>query len=151
MSRKISILVVNSTLHIGGAEQVAGYLAQGIDRRLFDVAACYLKEPGIVADQMVRGGVELLHLPGFQAGRRDYLSSLKLRQLIRSRGVRVIHTHDIHGMIDGSVCRNAAARLAVRAYVSLWKLPASEQSPPTDRERALAHSRRHRCGGPCPG
>ncbi len=105
MSRKISVLIVNSTLHIGGAEQVAGYLAQGIDRRLFDVAACYLKEPGIVADQMVRGGVELLHLPGFQAGRRDYLSSLKLRQLIRSRGASVIHTHDIHGMIDGSVCR----------------------------------------------
>jgi glycosyltransferase involved in cell wall biosynthesis len=105
MSRKISVLVVNSTLHIGGAEQVAGYLAQGLDRRLFDVAACFLKEPGAIADQMVRAGVELLQLPGFQAGRRDYLSSLKLRRLIRSRDVRIIHTHDIHGMIDGSVCR----------------------------------------------
>ena len=105
MSRKIPVLVVNSTLHIGGAEQVAGYLAQGIDRRQFDVAACYLKEAGIVADQMVRGGIELLQLPGFQAGRRDYFSSLKLRRLVRSRGVRIIHTHDIHGMIDGSVCR----------------------------------------------
>jgi glycosyltransferase involved in cell wall biosynthesis len=105
MPRKISVLIVNSTLHIGGAEQVAGCLAEGIDRGLFNVAACYLKEPGLVADQMVQGGVELLQLPGFQVGRRDYLSSLKLRRLIRARGVRIIHTHDIHGMIDGSICR----------------------------------------------
>ena len=78
---------------------------QGIDRSLFDVAACYLKEPGVIADQMVRRGVELLQLPGFRSGQRDYLSSLKLLRLIRSRGVRIIHTHDIHGMIDGTVCR----------------------------------------------
>lgn len=99
------MLIVNSTLHIGGAEQVAACLAQGIDRANFEVAACYLKEPGLVADQMAGAGVELLELPGFEAGRPDYLSSLKLRRLIRSRGIRVIHTHDIHGMIDGSVCR----------------------------------------------
>jgi len=76
MDNKIPILIVNSTLHIGGAEQVAARLAEGVDRECFDVAACYLKEPGLVADQMVRGGVELLQLPGFEPGRRDYLTSL---------------------------------------------------------------------------
>ena len=54
------VLIVNSTLHIGGAEQVAACLAQGIDRAEFDVAACYLKEPGLVADRMTAAGVELL-------------------------------------------------------------------------------------------
>lgn len=105
MPTKISVLIVNSTLHIGGAEKIAACLAHDIDRGRFDVAACYLKEPGAVADQMVQHGVELLQLPEFHPGRRDYLSSLKLRRLIRSRGVNVIHTHDIHGMVDGAVCR----------------------------------------------
>lgn len=105
MDHKIPLLIVNSTLHIGGAEQVAACLAEGVARECFDVAACYLKEPGLVADQMVRGGVELLQLPGFGPGRRDYLTSMKLRRLIQSRGVKLIHTHDIHGMIDGSICR----------------------------------------------
>ena len=99
------VLIVNSTLHIGGAEQVAACLAQGIDRAEFDVAACYLKEPGLVADRMTAAGVELLELPGFDAGRRDYFSSMKLLRLIRSRGVQLVHSHDIHGMIDGSICR----------------------------------------------
>ena len=105
MGHKIPLLIVNSTLHIGGAEQVAACLAGGLDRECFDIAACYLKEPGLVADQMVRGGIDLLQLPGFGPGRRDYLTSLKLRRLVQSRGVRLIHTHDIHGMIDGSICR----------------------------------------------
>ena len=158
-SDRTSVLIVNSTLHIGGAEQVAACLAQGIDRASFDVAACYLKEPGLVADQMVGAGVELLQLPGFRVGRPDYLTSLKLRRLIRSRGVRVIHTHDIHGMIDGSVCRLLSPNLRFvhtfhfgnyphRSHRyqlivrSLWQIP--------DRLVAVGHNQAeqiHRCFG----
>ena len=146
------VLIVNSTLHIGGAEQVAGCLAQGMDRRLFDVAACYLKEAGTIADQMFSSGVELLQLPGFRAGERDYLSSLKLRRLIRSRGIKIIHTHDIHGMIDGSVCRLLLPELAVRSYVSLRQLPSSTQATTSLIEStAVAGSGRTGRGGPQSG
>jgi glycosyltransferase involved in cell wall biosynthesis len=99
------LLLVNSTLHIGGAEQVAAFLAERIDRRLFDVSACYLKEPGRVAEQMLRAGVDLFPLPGLLGGRRDYFTSLKLRSLIKELGVNIIHTHDLHGLIDGAICR----------------------------------------------
>ena len=97
--------MVNSTLHIGGAEQVAATLSSLIDRNGFDIAACYLKEPGLVADQMRRNGVDLVPVPGLVPGRRDYFTSLKLRRLIRERRAQVIHTHDIHGLIDGALCR----------------------------------------------
>jgi glycosyltransferase involved in cell wall biosynthesis len=97
--------MVNSTLHIGGAEQVAATLSASLNPREFDVSACYLKEPGLVADQMLRSGVELVALPGLIPGRKDYLTSLKLRRLINDRGIQIIHTHDIHGMIDGAICR----------------------------------------------
>jgi glycosyltransferase involved in cell wall biosynthesis len=99
------LLMVNSTLHIGGAEQVAATLAGLVDRDGFDVTACYLKEPGLVADQMLRAGVNLVPVPGLVPGRRDYFTSMKLRRLIRERRVQVIHTHDIHGLIDGAICR----------------------------------------------
>jgi glycosyltransferase involved in cell wall biosynthesis len=99
------LLMVNSTLHIGGAEQVAATLSGLIDRSGFDVGACYLKEPGLVADQMLRAGVKLVPVPGLVPGRRDYFTSMKLRRLIRQQRAQVIHTHDIHGLIDGAICR----------------------------------------------
>lgn len=97
--------MVNSTLHIGGAEQVAACLAERLGNDSLTVSACYLKEPGLIADQMLRGGVDLVPVPGLRPGERDYLTSLKLRRLILERNIEVIHTHDIHGLIDGAACR----------------------------------------------
>jgi glycosyltransferase involved in cell wall biosynthesis len=99
------VLMVNSTLHIGGAEQVAATLSALIDPRAFELNACYLKEPGLVAEQMLRAGVRVAPVPGLVAGRRDYFTSLKLRKLIKQQRAQVIHTHDIHGLIDGAICR----------------------------------------------
>lgn len=99
------ILIVNSTLHVGGAEQMAANLAGRIDTERFEVAVCYLKQNGVVGETMRRDGVELLRLPGFVEGKIDYFSSLKLHKLIKQRGIDLIHTHDLHGLIDGSICR----------------------------------------------
>lgn len=103
--RRIRVLTVNSTLHIGGAEQVAADLAGGIDPGQFESIACYLKEPGQIATQMLHAGVDLVPVPGLTIGRRDYLTSLKLRRLVRRRDVDVIHTHDVHSLVDGAICR----------------------------------------------
>jgi glycosyltransferase involved in cell wall biosynthesis len=110
-SRRVKLLMVNSTLHIGGAEQVAACLSTNISAERFEISACYLKEPGIVAEQILRGGVDLVPIPGLVPGRRDYFTSLKLRKLILERDIEVIHTHDIHGLIDGSICRSMLPRL----------------------------------------
>jgi glycosyltransferase involved in cell wall biosynthesis len=96
--------MVNSTLHIGGAEQVAANLAQHLDRGRFEVSACYLKENGIVGQHMREAGVDLVPIPGLKRG-RDYLTSLKLRKLVRERRIQLLHTHDVHGFIDACACR----------------------------------------------
>jgi glycosyltransferase involved in cell wall biosynthesis len=103
--RRTRLLIVNSTLHIGGAEQVAAWLAAHVNRDAFDPHACYLKESGHIAEQMLREGVNLGPIPGLLPGRRDYLTFVKLRRLVRQLGVRIIHTHDLHGMFDGAACR----------------------------------------------
>jgi glycosyltransferase involved in cell wall biosynthesis len=99
------VLIVSSTLHIGGAEQVAANLARHVSSAGFEVIACYLKENGAVGEQMLRAGVELVPVPGLRPGRRDYLTAIKLRRLIRRRRIDLIHTHDTHGLVDGSICR----------------------------------------------
>jgi glycosyltransferase involved in cell wall biosynthesis len=111
------VMIVNSTLHIGGAEQVAACLAENIRSKEFEVTACYLKEAGINAERMKRAGVDLVPIPGLVPGRRDYLSFLKLRRLIKERRIEVIHTHDIHGLIDGSACRLTTSALK---HVHTW-------------------------------
>jgi len=98
------ICIVASTLHIGGAEQVVSNLARCLDRDRFEVTACYLKQNGIVGQQMLDAGVDLVPVPGLK-GTRDYFTSLKLLRLIRQRRIQLIHTHDVHGLLDGVVCR----------------------------------------------
>lgn len=96
--------MVNSTLHIGGAEQVAANLTRHLDRREFDVTACYLKENGIVGKQMLDAGVDLVPIPGWHAG-RDYWTAFKLRKLVTQRRIQLLHSHDIHGFMDAAFCR----------------------------------------------
>lgn len=107
----IPLLIVSSTLHIGGAERVAACLGEHLDRRRFDVTACYLKDRGVIGDAMLASGVRLVPVPGLVPGRIDRLTFWKLRRLIVRTGVRVIHTHDMHGLIDGALCRAVAPRL----------------------------------------
>ena len=105
-TRRPRVLIANSTLHIGGAEKVIANLATHLDRSKMDVLCCYLKENGVVGEQMRSAGVELLPLPGERRdGKPDYFTSLKLLKLIRQRGVQLIHTHDTHSFIDGAICK----------------------------------------------
>jgi glycosyltransferase involved in cell wall biosynthesis len=96
--------MVNSTLHIGGAEQVAANLTKHLQRRDFDVTACFLKENGIVGQQMRDAGVDLIPIPGWHTG-RDYWTAFKLRKLVRQRRIQLLHSHDIHGFMDAAFCR----------------------------------------------
>jgi glycosyltransferase involved in cell wall biosynthesis len=104
------ILIVSSTLHIGGAERVIATLAPHLDRERFDVAVCYLKETGTIGEELTRAGVEVIPIPGLR-GRRDKLTAFKLRKLIQQRRIDVVHTHDTHGYLDASLCRLMVPRV----------------------------------------
>lgn len=102
------ILMVNSTLHIGGAEKVTATLCENLDRSRFALTACYLKENGTVGAKMLDAGVDLVPIPGLKpAGKTDYFTGIKLARLIVQRRIQLIHAHDTHGFIDGALCRLA--------------------------------------------
>lgn len=102
---KIRLLTVSSALCIGGAERVAGCLTERTDRRHFASAVCYLKGCGPIGDQLIQAGVDVVPVPGLSPWQSDYMTALRLRRLVRERRIQVIHTHDIHGLVDGSICR----------------------------------------------
>jgi glycosyltransferase involved in cell wall biosynthesis len=99
------LMIVCSTLHVGGAEYVAALLAKALDRRRFDVTVCCLKENGVVGEEIERAGVPLVTLPRKSTTRVDYFTAFKLLRELRARGVQIVHTHDVHGLWDGALCR----------------------------------------------
>ena len=105
MKRKKNILLLNSTLFIGGAESVIAALCKNLDRTRFNVIIGLLKEQGTVAEKLKADGydVVLIRKPGNDTV--NYLSFLELRAFIRSRQIDLVHTHDLHSLIDGSICR----------------------------------------------
>lgn len=110
-TRRRRVLLVNSALHPGGAEQVTANLALNLPKCGFDPAVCYLKSNGVVGQQLLRDGVAVMPLPGLRAGRRDYLTWAKLLKLIRALRIDVVHTHDLRGLVDAGICRLLMPRL----------------------------------------
>jgi glycosyltransferase involved in cell wall biosynthesis len=111
--RKLNLLIVASSLWIGGAETVMRHLAHAIDRRRFNVTVCYLKERGHVGDELAAAGIDIIGLPGAAPGKVDYLSFRKLLEVIRSRRIDVAHTHTAHGLVDATMCKLFAPGLKV--------------------------------------
>ena len=104
-SARKKVLIVHSTLHIGGAEEVTANLCRHIDRSRFDVAVCYLKEQGTVGEKIAAQGTEVIGIQRSKRFKTDYFTSLRLRQLLRERGIQLAHSHDVHALADTSVCR----------------------------------------------
>lgn len=100
-----TILIVHSTLHIGGAEEVTANLCRHIDRNRFDVIVCYLKEQGVVGEKIASEGTEVIGVSRSKRYKTDYFTALRLRQLIRKRDVRLAHSHDTHALADTTACR----------------------------------------------
>lgn len=108
--RKLNVLLAASTLWLGGAEAVVKHLAENLDRDRFNVTVCHLKERGVIGDEMVEHGIDVVGVDR-KPGRVDYFTAMKLRQILRSRRIDVIHTHMTHALVDASLCRLIMPRL----------------------------------------
>lgn len=104
MSRP-KILLLNSTLGIGGAENVTAALCRGIDRDKFEVILAHLKWRGAIGDELVDEGFRNVSLASERPGKADYFSTLRLRRFLTTEGVDLVHSNDLHAMIDAAVCR----------------------------------------------
>lgn len=104
-SEPVKILIVHSTLHIGGAEEVTANLCRHIDRSRFDVAVCYLKEQGVVGEKIAAEGTEVIGIARSRRFRTDYFTAIGLRKILKMRDIRITHSHDVHALADTTICR----------------------------------------------
>ena len=103
--RRINLLILASSLWIGGAETVIRHLAERIDRNRFNVTVCCLKQIGSIGDEMVKAGIDVIGFDESKPEKIDYLTFRKLLRLIRDRNIEVVHSHTAHGLVDASLCR----------------------------------------------
>lgn len=110
---KVKLLIVASSLWIGGAETVIRHLAQTIDRRRFNVTVCYLKQRGHIGDEIAREGIDIVGIPKPAHSDIDYFSFIKLLKVIRAKRIDIVHTHTTHGLVDSCLCKGFIPRLRV--------------------------------------
>jgi glycosyltransferase involved in cell wall biosynthesis len=110
-SRKYNLLIVASALHIGGTEAVIQNLSQYLDRRLFNVSVCHLKDRGDIGDDMYRAGMDIVGIPKSKILKVDYFTFLKLLKVIRSKKTDIVHSHTPNGLTDSALCKLLIPRL----------------------------------------
>lgn len=109
MSYRIRVALVMSTLGGGGAERVVAHLCRSFDPEQFDVHVVVLKQLGEQAIELREQGYSVYCLA--RGDKVDYFTSLRLMGLVRSIGIDVLHSHDIHGLLDCSIVRRLRPRV----------------------------------------
>jgi glycosyltransferase involved in cell wall biosynthesis len=90
--RRLRVLQVIGSMHIGGAESVVAHLTRGLDRDRFEVAVCCTKQLGIVAEGLRDDGHTVLLAEG-GGGLRKYLKPMFLHRVIGEWAPDVVHSH----------------------------------------------------------
>lgn len=111
MSNKKRILIVHSTLHIGGAEEVTANLCRKINKDKYDVIVCYLKEKGVVGEKIESQGTAVIGVNKSRLFKTDYFTAFKLRKIIKKNRIQLVHSHDVHALTDSAVCRLTLPKL----------------------------------------
>jgi glycosyltransferase involved in cell wall biosynthesis len=102
------IMLLTSSLYIGGAERVIATLARHLDRSRFHVTIAHLKERGSIGDELAEQGYDVVNIPSAEHGPSRYLSFRALRRVVRERGIDLVHTHTTYALVDGAICRLAS-------------------------------------------
>lgn len=105
MKKRSNILIVSSSLGVGGAETVIANLCRQINRELFNVTICHLKERGAIGQHLIDEGYAVIGIKNSKIFRANYLSCLKLRKIIKKYEINLVHSHNTYSLADASLCK----------------------------------------------
>jgi len=97
-NNKIKVLQVIHSMHIGGAEKVVADIATNINKELFDIEVCCIKEEGVLADEIKNAGGVVRSLPVKEMGFSNIIRGLS--KVIDQSKPDIIHTHGDVALID---------------------------------------------------
>jgi len=100
-----NVLLLTSSLFIGGAERVIATLTRNLDRSRFTVTVGHLKKRGSIGDELAEQGYDVIGIPRAERGFGRYLSYRALAQVVRERKIDLVHTHTTYALTDGALCK----------------------------------------------
>lgn len=113
MTRKYNLLIVTSSLWIGGAEMVIRSLCHHLDKGRFNVSICHLKERGEIGDELHNDGYDITGIPKSTFFKTDYFTFSKLIKVILRNKIDIVHSHTPHALTDSVLSRLFLPRLKV--------------------------------------
>lgn len=106
MGKQIKVMQIVQSLECGGLEKVAISLADGLQKRFWDVSICCLDKPGNLAPEALNKNINVINI-GKKSG-IDFSLVTKLAKIFKKENVKVVHTHNMGPLIYGTL----ASRLA---------------------------------------
>ncbi len=97
------VLLLTTSLDVGGAEAVVRDLARALDRRRFRVSIGCIRALGPIGRELAAEGIDI-SVTGIE-NKVDYFGGLKLRRFVLERKIDVIHSHSTHAFTDAGLCR----------------------------------------------
>ncbi len=110
---RVDVLMLITGLGLGGAETVVRHLAAAIDKDRFNIILGCVKGFGSVGEELVAAGADIVCLANPDKQGTDYLRFLKLREIVRERGIQIVHTHSTDALVDAGTCKLTMPRLRV--------------------------------------
>lgn len=106
--QRMNILHVIATLPVGGVENTITRVIRGYQKEKFYPVICCIREGGLLAQELLREGYEVLVLNRMKSRRFDFAAMRALYKIIREKNFMIVRTHQYHANIYG----RAAAVLA---------------------------------------
>ncbi len=100
--KKIKIMHITRSLNLGGLERVITILSKELDKTKFEVSICCLLRKGYFAEGLEKEGVKI-YLLNERNRKKDYFLFFKLARLLKQVKPDIIHTHNTHALIDGTL------------------------------------------------
>jgi glycosyltransferase involved in cell wall biosynthesis len=113
--RPIPVLLTTRELDIGGVERDVTNIAIHLNRPRFEPHVVCYQASGMRYEELRAAGIPLLHLPvDSLLSRSAVTSAIRMRQFIRDRGIKVLHSYDPSGVFAIPIAR----MLGVPAIIS---------------------------------
>ena len=106
-----NIMLVITEIAGAGAELVVANLCKHLDRDKFNVAVCHLKGRGERGDELHQLGYDIVGLPGVDTRNPNYASAIRLRSLVVSKRIDLLHSHNLQPLYDSSLCKMLLPRV----------------------------------------
>lgn len=103
MYRKLKVLQVVASLHLGGFERVVSNICKNIDKNRFNIAVfCVKHTNGFIGKQLQDEGFNIQGASAQNSSSRKskYLSFLKLHDYSKKAKIDILHSHGSTGFVD---------------------------------------------------